>query len=256
MRVWVIEARRVLAGAAALATAACGPSVSGVQATGTLNEGAQVLLGQIEANTITCGSARRFAFDAGHGPAYFEMEGLTFEVSDNQATAADIKNGKTFVGIVAFGEGSVARSFFWPKDVMGPPLEAKWTEWSGPYSEPNGGKPVTYKLIQSDGEWKLEGSGGLPTFRGPFFDAAEDLVNDGTGKYVDVDCGCVGPECGPGAGISSAVGTPSSTEWCMSVIEGKIQATQAELEANSDKCGTTMTQQMKDALRGIQLPGQ
>jgi hypothetical protein len=49
---------------------------------------------------------------------------------------------------------------------------------------------------------------------------------------------------------------PGSAEWCAGVIEGKIQATAAELQANSDKCEAVVMQKVKDALGGIQLPGQ
>ncbi len=49
---------------------------------------------------------------------------------------------------------------------------------------------------------------------------------------------------------------PGSAEWCTGVIEGKIQATAAELEANSEKCEAVMMQRVKDALGGIQMPGQ
>ncbi len=51
-------------------------------------------------------------------------------------------------------------------------------------------------------------------------------------------------------------GGPGSAEWCRGVIEGKIQATAAELEANGEKCEAVLMQKVKDALGGMQLPGQ
>lgn len=44
---------------------------------------------------------------------------------------------------------------------------------------------------------------------------------------------------------------PGSDEWCKGVIQGKIQATAAELEANSAKCEAVL---MKEMLGG-KLPG-
>lgn len=59
------------------------------------------------------------------------------------------------------------------------------------------------------------------------------------------------------ATLAAACGpSPGSAEWCMGVLSGKIQASEAELSANEEKCGVALEQQMKDALGRMGLPGQ
>ena len=55
---------------------------------------------------------------------------------------------------------------------------------------------------------------------------------------------------------SACGGGPGSAEWCKGVIEGKIQASAAELEANSDKCEAVMMDALKGAIGDMKLPGQ
>jgi hypothetical protein len=47
--------------------------------------------------------------------------------------------------------------------------------------------------------------------------------------------------CGPG---------PGSTEWCKGVIQGTIQASQAEIEANGQKCQEVLMKEVMGALGG------
>lgn len=49
---------------------------------------------------------------------------------------------------------------------------------------------------------------------------------------------------------------PGSAEWCKGVIQGTIQATPAELQANSDKCEAVIMDAVKGALGDIKMPGQ
>jgi hypothetical protein len=44
---------------------------------------------------------------------------------------------------------------------------------------------------------------------------------------------------------------PGSAEWCKGVIQGTIQASQAELEANSEKC----EQELMKQILGGKAPG-
>lgn len=56
------------------------------------------------------------------------------------------------------------------------------------------------------------------------------------------------------AALAAACGPqPGSAEWCKGVLEGKIQASQAESEAHGPKCVMSM---MQDAMKGLQLPNQ
>ncbi|MEQ1718619.1 MAG: hypothetical protein ABL907_21980, partial [Hyphomicrobium sp.] len=132
------KVKTVLATAAALAITGCGPSVSSVEATGTQNEGTRELLAQIEANSIACGTKRRIVaqFQRNNGevparikywmsdPFVFEIDNLSFSVGDNEATPADIRNGKTFEGDVTFGENSIVRATY--------PRPGEWSKWAGP----------------------------------------------------------------------------------------------------------------------------
>lgn len=55
---------------------------------------------------------------------------------------------------------------------------------------------------------------------------------------------------GAGCGVQ-----PGSAEWCKGVIQGTIQASEAELEANGEKCKAVMMDAVKDALGGM-MPNQ
>lgn len=43
---------------------------------------------------------------------------------------------------------------------------------------------------------------------------------------------------------------PGSEEWCKGVIKGEIQASQAELEANSQKCEAVLMKEVMGSLGG------
>ena len=56
------------------------------------------------------------------------------------------------------------------------------------------------------------------------------------------------------AGLLAACGAqPGSAEWCKAAVEGKIQPSEAEKEQYAMQC---MSHMMKDAIGGMQLPGQ
>ncbi len=48
---------------------------------------------------------------------------------------------------------------------------------------------------------------------------------------------------------------PGSAEWCKGVIQGTIQASAAELEANSEKCEAVLMEAVKGALGDMKIPG-
>lgn len=218
------KVKTVLATAAALAITGCGPSVSSVEATGTQNEGTRELLAQIEANSIACGTKRRIVaqFQRNNGevparieywmsdPFVFEIDNLSFAVGDNEATPADIRNGKTFEGEVTFGENSIVRATY--------PRPGEWSKWAGPKDLEMGVRALTYTLTEVNGTWDLTVSGGsdIADWGASFAVAAQLLVADGSvaeqkrGEHTTVaypsgfDCTCPGPPSECPNGISPA----------------------------------------------------
>lgn len=58
------------------------------------------------------------------------------------------------------------------------------------------------------------------------------------------------------ASLAACGPSPGSAEWCIGVLEGKVQATAAEMDANGQKCDEALMQIGKDAIGGMKLPGQ